>query len=29
VQLIGDEHGKFDHAMQWEHEEGEMRIVPW
>jgi hypothetical protein len=22
VQLMGDEEGKFDHAMQWEHEEG-------
>ncbi|EAL87811.1 hypothetical protein CNMCM8812_004375 [Aspergillus fumigatus] len=29
VQLMGDEEGKFDHAMQWEHEEGEMRVVPW
>jgi NAD(P)-dependent dehydrogenase (short-subunit alcohol dehydrogenase family) len=29
VQLMGDKEGKFDHAMQWEHEEGEMRIVPW
>jgi NAD(P)-dependent dehydrogenase (short-subunit alcohol dehydrogenase family) len=29
VQLMSDEEGKFDHAMQWEHEEGEMRIVPW
>lgn len=29
VQLIGDEDGKFDHAMQWEHEEGQMRVVPW
>lgn len=29
VQLMGDEEGKFDQAMQWEHEEGEMRIVPW
>jgi NAD(P)-dependent dehydrogenase (short-subunit alcohol dehydrogenase family) len=29
VQLMGDEEGKFDHALQWEHEEGEMRIVPW
>ncbi|CAI7661387.1 unnamed protein product [Penicillium palitans] len=28
VQLIGDDKGKFDHAMQWEHE-GEMRVVPW
>ena len=29
VQLLGDDEGKFDHAIQWEHEEGEMRIVPW
>jgi NAD(P)-dependent dehydrogenase (short-subunit alcohol dehydrogenase family) len=29
VQLMGDEEGKFDHAMQWEHEEGKMRVVPW
>ncbi|EMD93858.1 hypothetical protein COCC4DRAFT_155115 [Bipolaris maydis ATCC 48331] len=29
VQLLGDEEGKFDHAMQWEHEEGDMRVVPW
>lgn len=29
VQLLQDDTGKFDHAMQWEFEEGEMRIVPW
>lgn len=29
VQLLGDDEGKFDHGMQWEFEEGEMRIVPW
>ncbi|KAB8228278.1 SDR family oxidoreductase [Aspergillus alliaceus] len=29
VQLLGDDEGKFDHGMQWEHEEGQMRIVPW
>ncbi|EAT79361.1 short-chain dehydrogenase/reductase [Parastagonospora nodorum] len=29
VQLMGDEEGQFDHAMQWEHEEGQMRVVPW
>ncbi|ROV97136.1 hypothetical protein VMCG_07468 [Cytospora schulzeri] len=29
VQLLGDDEGKFDHGMQWEFEEGHMRIVPW
>lgn len=29
VQLLGDDEGKFNHGMQWEFEEGEMRIVPW
>ncbi|OTA99528.1 hypothetical protein M426DRAFT_325059 [Hypoxylon sp. CI-4A] len=29
VQLLGDDEGKFDHEMQWEFEEGEMRVVPW
>lgn len=29
VQLLGDDEGKFNHAMQWEFEEGEMRVVPW
>lgn len=29
VQLLADEKGQFDHAMQWEFEEGKMRVVPW
>jgi NAD(P)-dependent dehydrogenase (short-subunit alcohol dehydrogenase family) len=29
VQLLGDDEGTFDHGMQWEFEEGEMRLVPW
>ena len=29
VQLLADDEGKFDHAMQWEFEEGGMRVVPW
>ncbi|OTA97075.1 hypothetical protein M434DRAFT_19274 [Hypoxylon sp. CO27-5] len=29
VQLLADDEGKFDHAMQWEFEEGKMRVVPW
>lgn len=29
VQLLGDDEGKFDSGMQWEFEEGGMRIVPW
>ncbi|KAF3481810.1 short chain dehydrogenase/reductase family protein [Arthroderma uncinatum] len=29
VQLLGDDEGKFDHGMQWEFEDGEMRIVSW
>ncbi|KOS21698.1 Dehydrogenase/reductase SDR family member 11 [Escovopsis weberi] len=29
VQLLGDDEGKYDGGMQWEFEQGEMRIVPW